>query len=119
MNATGVAKRLLVFQPLTGRRKSTLTAHRPSEACAYALTALVDNIFPEANIIWVVPDSMNPICQQLYTKPFRRRNRRIARRLEVHSTLKHGRWLNTVEIEFSILVRQCLDRRLPDIESGR
>jgi hypothetical protein len=29
----------------------------------------------------------------------------------------HGSWLNMVEIEISVLVRQCLKRRLPDIET--
>ena len=36
-------------------------------------------------------------------------------RFEFHFTPKHGSWLNMAEIELSALVRQCLDRRLPDI----
>jgi hypothetical protein len=40
--------------------------------------------------------------------------RRLAKRLEVHYTPKHGSWLNRAEIEFSHLGRQCLDRRIPD-----
>lgn len=43
--------------------------------------------------------------------------RRILEKLEWHHTPKHGSWLNRVEIELSILVRQCLDHRLPDLES--
>ncbi|WP_322815538.1 hypothetical protein, partial [Chloroflexus sp.] len=50
-----------------------MTAHWPSEAFAYPLTALVDDIFPEADVIWVVLDNLNPIRQRLYTRPFRRR----------------------------------------------
>jgi hypothetical protein len=45
--------------------------------------------------------------------------RRILEKLEWHYTPKHGSWLNMVEIELSILVRQCLDRRLPDLETLR
>jgi hypothetical protein len=42
---------------------------------------------------------------------------RILKRLEFHYTPKHGSWLNMAELEFSILGRQCLDRRLPDRDS--
>jgi hypothetical protein len=41
--------------------------------------------------------------------------RRLAERFEFHFTPKHGNWLNMTEIELSVLVRQCLDRRLPDV----
>ena len=40
--------------------------------------------------------------------------RRIAERLEIHYTPKHGSWLNMAEIEIGVLARQCLDRRIPD-----
>jgi len=40
--------------------------------------------------------------------------KRIADRLEIHYTPKHGSWLNMAEIEMSVLVRQCLSRRIPD-----
>ena len=45
--------------------------------------------------------------------------RRIAQRLEFHNTPKHGSWLNMTEIEFSILKRQCLDRRIADQDTLR
>ena len=40
--------------------------------------------------------------------------RRILSRLEFHFTPKHASWLNMVEIEIGVMVRQCLDRRIPD-----
>ena len=43
--------------------------------------------------------------------------RRIAKRLEFHHTPNHGSWLNTAEIEFSVISRSCLRQRLPDEES--
>jgi hypothetical protein len=43
--------------------------------------------------------------------------RRIARKLEIHYTPKHGSWLNMAEIELSVLARQCLDQRIPDQET--
>ena len=45
--------------------------------------------------------------------------RRLAQRLEWHYTPKHGSWLNMAEIELSVLARQCLDRRIPDLEALR
>ena len=42
--------------------------------------------------------------------------RRIAERLQVHYTPKHGSWLNMAEIEIGVLSRQCLDRRIADRE---
>ena len=43
--------------------------------------------------------------------------RRILRRLEFHYTPKHASWLNMVEIEIGVMVKQCLDRRIPDKET--
>jgi hypothetical protein len=43
--------------------------------------------------------------------------KRLADKLEIHHTPKHGSWLNVAEIELSVLARQCLDRRIPDRES--
>ena len=40
--------------------------------------------------------------------------KRIADKLEIHYTPKHGSWLNMAEIELSHLSRQCLNRRLAD-----
>ncbi len=40
--------------------------------------------------------------------------RRIAERLEIHYTPKHGSWLNMAEIEIGVMARQCLDRRIPE-----
>ncbi len=45
--------------------------------------------------------------------------RRIARRLEFHYTPKHGSWLNMAEMEFSVLSRQCLERRIATAEELR
>ena len=45
--------------------------------------------------------------------------RRIAKRLEIHYTPKHGSWLNIAEIELNVMTRQCLSRRISDIEKLR
>ena len=45
--------------------------------------------------------------------------RRLAERFEWHYTPKHGSWLNVAEMELSVVARQCLDRRIPDMETLR
>lgn len=42
-----------------------------------------------------------------------------AKRLEIHYTLKHGSWLNIAEIELNAMTRQCLARRLMNLETVR
>ena len=41
---------------------------------------------------------------------------RLAKRLEIHHTPKHGSWLNVAEIELSVLKGQCLNRRIPEMK---
>ena len=50
---------------------------------------------------------------------FRRRSHPVCERVEWHYTPKHGSWLNGAELELSVLARQCLDRRIPDIGTLR
>ena len=44
---------------------------------------------------------------------------RIARKLEIHYTSKHGSWLDMAEIELNVMTRQCLSRRIADIDELR
>jgi len=44
------------------------------------------------------------------------RPKRIADKLEIHYTPKHGSWLNMAEIELSVLSRQCLNERVENIK---
>jgi hypothetical protein len=74
---------------------------------------LVDVGYPEAEVIRVVLDNLNTHSPaSLYQAFAPEEARRIAQRLEFHYTPKHASWLNMAEIEFSVLERQCLDRRL-------
>lgn len=62
-------------------------------------------------------DNMNThTVSSLYEAFPPERARALARRLEIHHTPKHGSWLNIVEIELSAMTKQCLGRRIPDIE---
>jgi hypothetical protein len=73
---------------------------------------VVDDYFPDADVIRVVLDNLNTHTAVLYQAFEPAEARRIARKLEFHDTPKHESWLNMTEIELSVLERQYLRRRL-------
>ncbi|MCD5412859.1 MAG: transposase, partial [Dehalococcoidia bacterium] len=74
--------------------------------------------YPEAERIRLVCDNLNTHkLGSLYEAFPPEVARQLARRLEIHYTPKHGSWLNIAEIELSALTTQCLDRRIPDIQT--
>jgi transposase len=78
----------------------------------------VDVYFPDAERIRLVMDNLNThTIAALYNTFEPAEARRIARKLEIHNTPKHGSWLNMAEIELSVFGRECLNRRIPDIET--
>jgi len=113
----GSCNLFLVFQPLQGWRQVSVTERRTSEEFAWQIKRLVDEAFPEAEVIRVVLDNLNTHTPAALYQTFPPEEaRRLTRKLEFHYTPKHASWLNMVEIEFSILARQCLNRRLPERE---
>jgi hypothetical protein len=111
----GVSNLFMFFEPLTGQRFVKVTDHRTKIDWAHAVRDLVDVHYPEAETITLVMDNLNThSLGSLYEAFEPDEARRIADRLEVHYTPKHGSWLNMAEIELSVLARQCLDRRIPE-----
>jgi hypothetical protein len=111
----GVANLFMFFAPLRGWRHVTVTEHPTRVDWADALRDLVDVYFPDAQKIRVVLDNLNThVAGSLYEAFAPAEARRILDRLELHHTPKHGRGLNMAELAFSVLGRQCLDRRIPD-----
>src|SRR5260370_32160886 len=105
----------MFFEPLAGQRFVQVTDHRTKIDWAYAVRDLVDIHYPEAELITLVMDNLNThSLGSLYEAFEPAEAKRIADRLDVHHTPKHGSWLNIAEIELGILSRQCLDRRIPD-----
>jgi DDE superfamily endonuclease len=111
----GTRNLFLFVEPQAGWRHVQVTEHRTARDFAYAMQWLVDERYPEAEVIRVVLDNLNTHkIASLYEAFTPTEARRIARKLEFHYTPKHGSWLNMAEIEFSVLQQQCLDRRIPD-----
>jgi DDE superfamily endonuclease len=84
------------------------------------MKALVDAHYPAAVVAAVVLDNLSTHSPAALYQAFPPEEaRRILRRLGFHDTPKHGSWLNMAELEFSVLGRQRLDRRIPDQETLR
>ena len=114
----GVANIFMVFEPLAARRQVKVTQRRTKIDWAYLMKDLVDIHYPEAERIVLVIDNLNTHAKASLYEAFRpQQAKRIADKLEIHYTPKHGSWLNVAECELSILERQCLDRRIGDIEA--
>jgi transposase len=104
--------------PHLGWRHVLATDRRTKIDFANCMKELVDVHFPEAEVIKLVMDNLNThTIGALYQAFQPEEARRIAMKLEIHYTPKHACWLNMVESELSVLVRQCLNRRMPNIET--
>jgi hypothetical protein len=111
----GVANLFLFCEPLAGRRWVDVTEHRTKEDWASQIQQLVDRRHPQADGIVLVMDNLNTHTPAALYEVFPPAEaKRLADKLEIHYTPKHGSWLNIAEIELSVLSRQCLDRRVPD-----
>jgi hypothetical protein len=113
----GVVDLFMLFEPLQGKRFVEVTEKRRKIEWATVMKRLADEFYPQAEKIVVVLDNLNTHTPSAFYETFAPQEaRRLAERFEFHFTPKHGSWLNMAEIELSALVRQCLDRRLPDLE---
>jgi hypothetical protein len=112
----GTCNLFMFFQPRAGWRHVKVTERRTKQDFAHCMKDLVDAHFPEAEVIRVVLDNLNTHTPaSLYEAFTPQEARRIFRKLEFHYTPTHASWLNMSEIEISVLDRQCLDRRLPEM----
>jgi hypothetical protein len=111
----GVVNLFLVTAPLEGWRQVRVSEQRTRIDWAHCIQELVDVHYPAAEQIVLVMDQLNTHSPaSLYEAFPPAEAKRLADKLELHYTPKHGSWLNMAEVELSALQRQCLDRRLGD-----
>ena len=114
----GTRDLFLACEPLAGWRHVEVTQRRTTEDFAHQMRWLVDQAYPDAQVVRLVLDNLNTHRKaSLYQTFPAEEARRITQRLEFQYTPKHGSWLNMAEIEFSVISRGCLRQRLPDEES--
>ena len=111
----GVSNLFMLFAPLEGWRRVEVTDRRTKADWARVVKKLVDEDYADKDRIVLVMDNLNTHHPSSLYEAFEPTEaRRIAERLEVHYTPKHGSWLNMAEIEIGVMNRQCLNRRIPD-----
>lgn len=114
----GICWVLMSFEPLSGWREVVVSERRRKQEFALAMRHLAEELHPQAEKIRVVLDNLSTHTAAAFYESFPAEVARdLARRIEFCYTPVHGSWLNMVEVEISVLVRQCLKRRLPDIET--
>lgn len=116
----GVATLFVEVEPLAGRRHVEVTERRTCQDWAHFIKAILDERYPQAVKVRLVMDNLNTHeIASLYEAFAPAEACRLAERLEIHHTPKHGSWLNIAEIELSALNGQCLRRRIPSSQEMR
>ena len=112
----GVAEIFMEVEPLAGRRHVAVTEHRTRIDWSLQIKQMLDERYPDARKVRLVMDNLNTHnIASLYEAFEPGEARRLAERLEIHYTPKHGSWLNMAEIELSVLKGQCLGRRIAEM----
>ena len=112
----GTANIFMFVEPLGAWRHVMCRERRTSIDWAHEIRELLEVHYPDAPLVRLVCDNLNTHkIASLYEAFAPEHARRLAKRLEIHYTPKHGSWLNIAEVELSALSRQCLNRRIPDM----
>lgn len=116
----GVASIFLEVEPLGSKRQVDITEQRTRIDWAHFIRGMLEERYPDAKKVVLVLDNLNTHgLASLYAAFPPETARKLAERLEIHYTPKHGSWLNIAEIELSVLKRQCLSGRIPEISKMR
>ena len=114
----GTASIFFFTEPLTGWRRVDAQPQRTAKKWAYQVKELLNDDYPEAQKVMLVCDNLNTHnTASLYETFEPAEARRLAKRLDIRYTPKHGSWLNIAEVELSVLTSPCLDRRIADLET--
>ena len=111
----------VAFEPLRGWREVEVSERRRGVEFAHLMRHLAEEIYSDAEKIRLVCDNLSTHSPAAFYEAFSAEiAHRLARKIEFcYTPVVHGSWLNMAEIEISVLVRQCLERRLPDKETLR
>lgn len=108
------------IEPLAGKHHVSVRERRTAVDWAEEIKYLADAMYPDVEKIVLVMDNLNTHKPaSLYKKYPAAEARRIIKRLEIHYTPKHGSWLDIAEIELNVMTRQCLSRRIGNINTLR
>ncbi len=113
----GVASIFVAFEPLTGKRLVRVYPRRTkADYCCFQQQVIKE--WSAAEVIIQVQDNLNTHnASSFYENLSPAQAYSLMKRFEFHYTPKKGSWLNMAELELSAISRQCLSRRIPDIET--
>ena len=116
----GVGHLLMYYAPFDDWRRTDVAPNHAAPTWAEGVRRLVEEDYPEAQRITLLMDNLSTHTGASLYKTFEpQRARALLDKLEFVYTPKHGSWLNLAECEFSVLSRQCLARRIADIDTLR
>jgi transposase len=116
----GVAHLIQFYAPFLGWRRIDVADNHAAVQWAKGVRTLVESDFAHAKRITLVMDNLSTHTGASLYKAFEPKiARALLDKIELVYTPKHGSWLNMAECEFSVLSRQCLNRRLPDMNTVR
>lgn len=114
----GTANIFMFTEPLNSWRNATVRITKTKNDWALEIKELLDVFYPNAKKVILVCDNYSTHTMGAFYATFPPEEAsRLLKRLEIHYTPKHGSWLNIAVCEFSALTRQCLDRRMGDLET--
>ena len=112
----GVCNIFMASEPLGGKRMVKITERKTKRDWAQFLEEIADR-YQEAEKITLVMDNLNTHTPgALYETFCPGKAKELWDRFEFVYTPKHGSWLNMAEIELNVLIGQCLDRRIDNVE---
>jgi transposase len=107
----GTANLFVAFEPLSNWRRIDVTERRTKIDFAHFIKSLIDERYREAEKVLLVMDNLNTHSPaSLYEAFVPEEAKRLADKLEIHYTPKHGSWLNMAEIELNAVSRRLEDR---------
>ena len=113
----GVGNIFIEVEPLAGKRHIKITERRTMVDWAHFIKEMLEQRYKNASKVILVMDNLNThTIASLYAAFPPAEARRLAERLEIHYTPKHGSWLNIAEIELSVYKRQCIAGRIDSLE---
>jgi hypothetical protein len=113
----GTCSVFMFVEPLGGRRYVSASRQRTKKDWAREVKSIVTEEYLQADKVVLVMDNLNThTISSLYEAFPAEEAFRIAQKLELHYTPKHGSWLNIAEIELSAMTSQCLGRRIDTLE---
>jgi hypothetical protein len=114
----GTANIFMAVEIKAGKRVTQVTKRRTMKDFALFMRKLVDEEYPDAEVIRIVADNLNTHKIKSFFETFSEDEaQRILNKIEFHYTPKHSSWLNAAEIEINVMDVECTGRRIGDIET--